>query len=83
LISIARATSVGGRLSHAKRAHWLLGQLWNCTDIPPNIMHEEIESRTELGERHMFTWACWRGCRRANSRKSRGRVCDEAAKAGR
>jgi hypothetical protein len=30
------------RLSDKSRAQWLLGQLWNCTDIVPNLARQEI-----------------------------------------
>jgi hypothetical protein len=30
------------RLSHRNRARWLLGQLWDCSDILPSISHNEL-----------------------------------------
>jgi excisionase family DNA binding protein len=34
--------------------HWLIGQLWNCTDILPNI---EIDTLEGLGIENVFTYA--------------------------
>jgi hypothetical protein len=30
------------RLSEKRRAEWLLGQLWNCTDILPGMAQSEV-----------------------------------------
>jgi hypothetical protein len=30
------------RLSEKRRAEWLLGQLWNCTDILPGMARSEV-----------------------------------------
>ena len=43
------------QLSPERRAEWLLGQLWNCTDVLPGIYHNEITDRDPEG-RHNFTY---------------------------
>jgi hypothetical protein len=30
------------RLSEKRRAEWLLGQLWNCTDIVPSLTRRQV-----------------------------------------
>lgn len=32
------------RLSYKKRAEWLLGQLWNCTDIVPSLTRSQVRN---------------------------------------
>lgn len=44
------------RISQRRRAAWLLGQLWNCTDILPSAYCNEITDRDPEG-RHNFTYA--------------------------
>lgn len=43
-------------LSHANRARWLLGQLWNCRDTLASGYHAEITDRDPWGN-HVFTYA--------------------------
>jgi hypothetical protein len=45
-------------LSQADRAHWLLGRLWNCTDILGSMYHGEITDRDPWQEhKHVLTVA--------------------------
>lgn len=44
------------RLSHKRRARWLLGQLWNCSDVLPSFYLDEITDRDPEG-RHMNSYA--------------------------
>jgi hypothetical protein len=44
------------RLSDKRRARWLLGQLWNCTDALPGVYLNEITDRDPEG-RHMTSYA--------------------------
>lgn len=45
------------RLSEKSRAKWLLGQLWNCTDVLPSLAWSELTDRDPWGEtKHRHTY---------------------------
>jgi len=42
--------------SHAEQAYWLIGQLWNCTDIVPSLVTHAVSNWLET-DREPTTFA--------------------------
>ena len=43
--------------SAKRRAQWLLGQLWHCTDVVPGLTRQEIAINAGLKESQVGTYA--------------------------